>query len=237
MLSVEQFSIAYGQKPVLRDINLSVCRGTITTILGANGAGKSSLMNAMIGLDKSKGYRRTAGAIRCDGDELNSIPDRVRHKIYSLPQHQSLWPHMTALENIILPLKYSASTNPAIPFEFLVDLFQIGPLEEKMPHQLSGGERQRVALVRTLALAPKYALLDEPAAALDLEFIEKLATALTLLKQSGGAIILITHSPRLALELSDYFFFIDQGRQQFFGSKDHLKATKNKQLQKFMRYS
>lgn len=202
--------------PILRDVTLCVRRGEALSIVGPSGSGKTTLLNLLGTLD-----RPDSGKIVLDGRDLSGMDDvalaRVRNQsIGFVFQFHHLLPHLTVLENVLVPTLALASDEAEIR-ETAGDrarrlLGRVG-LESRLDHrpsQLSGGERQRVAVVRALINRPKLLLADEPTGALDRKSARDLATLLVELnREEGVTLIVVTHSLELAAGLGRVFETLD----------------------------
>ena len=154
---------SYGSKQVLDDINLSIGKGELVTLLGPSGCGKSTLLRCLAGLEEV-----TEGRILLDGTDITGIDPRKRD-IGMVFQQYSLFPNMTVTRNVAFGLKIK-KTDKALIREKTADILKIVGLDEQAgmyPAQLSGGQQQRAALARALVTEPKVLLLDEPLSAID----------------------------------------------------------------------
>jgi len=184
------------QVTALDDVNLTVTRGEMVSIVGPSGSGKSTLLNLMGGLD-----RPTAGRVLIDGQDLSGLSDdgltRVRRdKIGIIFQFFNLLPTLTCLENVALPLHLRgwSRRKTAERARELLDLVQLGHRLEHRPDELSGGERQRVAIARALAIYPPILLADEPTGNLDTATgVEILRLVRDLHDRLGATILVVTH--------------------------------------------
>jgi len=202
----------FGQNHVLKNINLQVNPGEVIVICGPSGSGKSTLIrtiNRLEPIDK--------GEIIVDGFSLSNPGtnlSRLRAEVGMVFQHFNLYPHKTALENIMLaPLKVRKLSKSAAKERAMKLLQKVG-LETKAnayPHHLSGGEQQRVAIARSLAMEPKIMLFDEPTSALDPELIKEVLDVIISLAQEGMTMVVVTHEIGFARKVADRVVFIDNG--------------------------
>ncbi len=163
---------SYGETPVLRGCSTSVARGEVVVICGPSGSGKSTLIKCINGLEPYQ-----SGSITVEGVEVGAkatnLP-RLRTRIGMVFQHFELYPHMTALENIVLAqvhaLKRTRQEAQARA-RLLLDRVGLASKADARPANLSGGQQQRIAIARALALDPQAMLFDEPTSALDPEMI------------------------------------------------------------------
>lgn len=211
MLSVESIDVYYGDLKVLWDVSLNVQGTEILTILGSNGAGKSTILRTISGLQKP-----SKGKIVFDNVELNKIPahKRVDLGICLVPEGRDLFPGMTIAENLEL-----GAFNPAArrarqeTFQFVYGMF---PLLEKRRRQLagtlSGGEQQMVAIGRGLMSKPKLLLLDEPSLGLAPLVVEEIFAVIGKINQAGVTVALVEQNVRVSLELAKRVYIIESGR-------------------------
>lgn len=186
--------------PVLHGIDLSICEGEFTSIMGPSGSGKSTFMNILGCLD-----RPTEGSYRLDGQEVAHLSDDelayVRNKrIGFVFQSFNLLPKLTALDNVALPMVYAGvSKQERIEraSQLLTEL-GLGTRLDHMPAELSGGQRQRVAIARALANDPAIIMADEPTGNLDSKASLDVMHIFTELYEQGRTIILVTHEPDIA---------------------------------------
>lgn len=216
----------FGDQHVLRGINLEVMRGTVTAVLGPSGSGKSTLLRLINQLET-----RTAGEIYVDGEltgyrkidtgkgtVLQTLDDRAiarqRSKIGMVFQRFNLFPHMTALENVMeAPVHVGRVPKADARKEAQAQLERVG-LEDRMdyyPAQLSGGQQQRVAIARALAMHPDIMLFDEPTSALDPELVGEVLGVMRQVAQQGMTMVVVTHEMGFAREVAEQIVFMDQG--------------------------
>jgi ABC-type lipoprotein export system ATPase subunit len=187
--------------PALAGVTLTVAPGEFVAVIGPSGCGKSTLLNLVAGLD-----RPTGGAIRVDGVDLAQAPEEVltrlrRERVGIVFQFYNLLPHLTARENVALPLLLNGTplSRIAARVEEELTAVELLPRADHFPHELSGGEMQRVAIARALAPRPALLLADEPTGNLD---SERGAAVLALLRRLNRAraftVLMATHSVEAA---------------------------------------
>ncbi|MEM9477875.1 MAG: amino acid ABC transporter ATP-binding protein [Pseudomonadota bacterium] len=204
---------SFGATPVCRGIDLDVGTGEMVCLIGASGSGKSTLLRCINLLDPVDD-----GAIYLDGIDiaepgLDPLP--VRKRIGIVFQSYNLFPHMTAVENVMLaPRRAKGLTRADLtaPVTALFTRFGLGDRMEHYPDQLSGGQQQRVAIIRALAMEPEIMLFDEITSALDPELVGEVLDVLRQLHADGMTMILATHEMGFARELADKVCFLDGGR-------------------------
>ncbi|RVU85613.1 amino acid ABC transporter permease/ATP-binding protein [Leucothrix sargassi] len=212
---------AYGDHVVLVDIDMDIKSGEVVSVIGPSGSGKTTLIRTVNKLESLEG-----GEIILFGHsylKANEIPDRKKLKASMLRigmvfQSFNLFPHMTALENIMMAPRYHGKvTDEATNKQqalFLLDRVNLLEHANKYPHQLSGGQQQRVAIARTLALSPDIILFDEPTSALDPEMVEEVLGVIQDLAKEGMTMIIVTHEMDFALSVSDRVVMMENGLVQ-----------------------
>lgn len=209
-LDVSNLTCAFGGRPVVDDVSLTVAAGQVTCLLGPSGCGKSTTLRMIAGVEHPH-----AGIIRIDGQPVfgagSTLPPEAR-SVGLMFQDFALFPHLTVAQNVAFGLTGDKAARAARVGELLdrVNLSGYGP---KHPHQLSGGEQQRVALARALAPRPKVMLMDEPFSGLDNRLRDGIRDAtLDLLKEEGTAVLLVTHEPDEAMRMADEIALMRGGR-------------------------
>ena len=212
LLEAKGLRKAFGGNAVLNGIDLSVGRGDMICLIGASGSGKSTLLRCLNLLEPLDD-----GEILLDGVDIAEPgldPAPVRRRIGMVFQSYNLFPHMTALDNVLLaPRRVKRQTREALLPE-VTALFRRFGLEDRMEHypgQLSGGQQQRVAIVRALAMKPEIMLFDQLTSALDPEIVDEVLDVLRQLRAEGMTMVLATHEMGFARELADKVCFLDKG--------------------------
>ena len=203
----------FGRFHVLRDIDLTVCRGERIVICGPSGSGKSTLIRCINRLEEHQ-----QGTIVVDNieltDDLKQI-DNVRREVGMVFQHFNLFPHLTILENCTLAPIWVRKTPKAeaeeIAMEYLTRV-KIPEQADKYPGQLSGGQQQRVAIARSLCMRPKIMLFDEPTSALDPEMIKEVLDVMVDLADTGMTMLVVTHEMGFARQVAHRVIFMDDGQ-------------------------
>jgi polar amino acid transport system ATP-binding protein len=214
---------SFGHHEVLHGIDLEVGAGETVCVIGPSGSGKSTLLRCINNLEEIG-----RGSIRVDGElvgyrlahgRLHELREseacRQRTEIGMVFQHFNLFPHMTALENIVLaPVRVKGEPKAATQAHAIELLESVG-LRDKAgsyPSQLSGGQQQRIAIARALAMRPKLMLFDEPTSALDPELVGDVLRVMRDLALSGMTMIVVTHEIGFAREVGNKVVFMDEGR-------------------------
>ena len=202
----------FGTLHVLNNINLTIKQGEVVVVCGPSGSGKSTLIRCINKLEPIQG-----GDIVVDGISLNAPKTdltKLRAEVGMVFQQFNLYPHKTALENIILaPIKVRKQSRQEAE-KIAQDLMAKVGIPEKLksyPAQLSGGQQQRVAIARALAMQPKIMLFDEPTSALDPEMINEVLEVMTDLAREGMTMIVVTHEMGFAKKVSHRIIFMDEG--------------------------
>ncbi|HEL3237435.1 TPA: amino acid ABC transporter permease/ATP-binding protein [Stenotrophomonas maltophilia] len=214
---------AFGDQPVLEDVNLELRAGSVTVLIGPSGAGKSTLLRLMNHLERAdSGYVTVGGQLigyRRDGDTLYELPEREirrrRAEVGMVFQGFNLFPHLTALENIIeAPIAVRGVPRAQAERQARTLLERVGLADkaDAFPRQLSGGQQQRIAIARALALQPKVLLFDEPTSALDPELVAEVLSVIEELARSGTTLVIVTHELSFARRVADHVVMMDQGR-------------------------
>lgn len=211
MLEIANLTIRYGRHLAVDDLSLRVERGETVALLGANGAGKSSSLNAIGGRVKPQ-----AGRIHLNGKDLLSIPahEIVEQGLALVPEGRGVFGPLTVEENLRLGANPKrARAGEAQMLDELFTLFpRLAERRKQAVRTMSGGEQQMVAIGRALMSAPDYLLLDEPSLGLAPIVTEELFTALGEIKKRGLAILLIEQNVRLSLQLADRAYLMTSGR-------------------------
>ncbi len=222
MVQAEAVHKSFGRLEVLRGIDLEVQPKEVMCMIGPSGSGKSTFLRCINHLEKIDAGRLSVDGelvgYRQEADKLYELPDREvckkRSEIGMVFQRFNLFPHMTALENVIeAPIRVKKESRAAAVERGRQLLDRVG-LAEKVktyPNQLSGGQQQRVAIARALAMQPKLMLFDEPTSALDPELVGDVLDAMRGLAQDGMTMVVVTHEMGFAREVGDSLVFMDGG--------------------------
>ena len=222
MVRAEQVCKSFGALNVLKGVTLEVERGEVLCIVGPSGSGKSTFLRCINHLEQVN-----AGRLYVDGDligyreragKLHEMAPRdaakQRRDIGMVFQHFNLFPHRTALANIIeSPMKVKGVKKAAALARArdLLDQVGLSDKAEAYPAQLSGGQQQRVAIARALAMDPKLMLFDEPTSALDPELVGEVLGVMKKLAAEGMTMLVVTHEMGFAREVADKLVFMDGG--------------------------
>jgi ABC-type polar amino acid transport system ATPase subunit len=222
MVLAERVSKNFGTNKVLRGISLKVNPGEVLCMVGPSGSGKSTFLRCINHLERVDGGRLSVDGqlvgYRQKGDKLYELKLKEaafqRQEIGMVFQRFNLFPHLTAVENIILaPMRVKGISKAKATARARELLERVG-LEDKgdaYPAHLSGGQQQRVAIARALAMDPKLMLFDEPTSALDPELVGEVLDVMKELAKSGMTMIVVTHEMGFAREVADTLVFMDEG--------------------------
>lgn len=247
-VEAKQVHKAFGDLHVLKGIDLTVEPGTVTVILGPSGSGKSTFLRLINQLETI-----TGGEIDVDGEmigykklpngELQTLNDkeiaRQRAKLGMVFQKFNLFPHMTALENVMEAPVHVLHMPKAEARKLAIQELERVGLGERLdyyPAQLSGGQQQRVAIARALAMKPEIMLFDEPTSALDPELVGEVLNVMRSLANDGMTMIVVTHEIGFAKEVADQIVFMDGGVVVERGTPDIIDHPKEERFQDFLQH-
>ena len=208
MLKIDTLNQAYGGSHILRGLSFEVKPGEVTTLLGRNGVGKTTLLKSLMGLVKTK-----SGSITFDGQDITHLPphERVKAGIGYVPQGREIFPRLTVEENLLMGLATKPGSTP-IPSR----IFDMFPVLKQMMHRrggdLSGGQQQQLAIGRALAMGPKLLILDEPTEGIQPSIIKDIERAIRMLAETGEmAILLVEQYYDFAESLADQYLLMERG--------------------------
>jgi len=203
----------YNGQTALDGVSLQLSDARSLVLIGPSGGGKSTLLRVLAGLEMPD-----QGSVEIDGEPLiYSEPNLLRHRrgIGTVFQSFNLFPHLTALENVTLPLIQAHGYEKGPAREYAMELlkrFQLEAHAGKKPFELSGGQQQRVAIVRAVAVKPRFLLFDEPTSALDPEMTAEVLDIIAELRGEGRELVLVTHEMGFARRVADHCLFLSAGK-------------------------
>ena len=212
LIQIRNLNKSYGDKQILRDISLDICKGDVVAVIGPSGCGKSTFLRLLNLLE-----RPTSGDILLDGKSIlaKDVPNyRVRERIGMVFQQFNLFKNMTAKKNIMFaPVKLGKMDKDEAERKAQELLERIGLSDRgnHYPAQLSGGQQQRIAIARALAMNPEAILFDEPTSALDPEMVGEVLKMMKSLAQSGMTMVVVTHEMGFAREVANRVLFFADG--------------------------
>jgi ABC-type polar amino acid transport system ATPase subunit len=242
MVEFQNVSKRYGDHLVLDDVSATVYEGEVVVICGPSGSGKSTLLRAVNGLETIDD-----GLIFVEGKAVGKrfengrwVPDteaelcKMRQQIGMVFQQFNLFPHMTALENVmegLISVKKMKDKEALAVARDTLAMMSLSDKADSRPSKLSGGQQQRVAIARALAMRPKVMLFDEPTSALDPELVGEVLNVMLGIAREGFTMIVVTHEMEFARQVADRIFFIDEGQiliegtpDKFFSDPGHIRA-------------
>jgi len=240
MIKIKNLHKYFGEKKVLKGVNLEIKEGKCTAIFGLSGGGKSTIIKHIVGLLKP-----TSGEIWFEGKDIGKLDDKqlreVRKNLGFLFQSGALFDSMNVFENVAFPLReHTKLSDEKIKEEVIHRLTIVGldpySVMELFPDELSGGMRKRVGLARTIILNPKVLLYDEPTSGLDPITSDVISQMIiSLQKELKTTSILISHDINESFKTADYFALLYDGKIIEYGDKEYFKNSKNKIVQKFLK--
>lgn len=236
MISVQDIYKSFGSLEVIKGVSFDVAKGEVVCIIGPSGSGKSTILRCINGLET---YNR--GAITIEGAKVNpldrSIVD-IRTQVSMVFQRFNLFPHRTALENVMEGPIFVKGVNRAEARDQAMELLEKVGLAGKFethPGQLSGGQQQRVAIARALAMRPKAILFDEPTSALDPELVGEVLSVMRDVASEGMTMVVVTHEMGFAKAVADRVLFLESGAIVEQGSPDEvLRNPQHPRTQDFL---
>lgn len=231
MLEIKNIQKQFNGNPVLKGIDLSINKGEVVAILGPSGSGKTTLLRCLNYLEQPEqgGLTFTDGSLSIDFAKKLSKKTilALRRRSSMVFQQYNLFPHRTALENVMEgPIVVQKQNKDIARQQAMALLAKVGLQDKAMlyPSQLSGGQQQRVGIARALAVQPDLILLDEPTSALDPEWVGEVLQVLKILASEGWTMIIVTHEMKFARDVADTVVFMDGG---YIVEKNNAKAFFN----------
>jgi polar amino acid transport system ATP-binding protein len=239
---------SFGKLHVLKGVSLEVDKGSVAVIVGPSGSGKSTFLRCVNFLEEYEEGRLyvngTLVGYRENGDRLVKLPDRalkgLRADVAMVFQRFNLFPHITAVQNVMLGLQKTRKLPKPEARDRAVQMLKRVGLGEKLneyPNRLSGGQQQRVAIARALAMAPKVMLFDEVTSALDPELVEEVLVVIQeIAAESAMTMIIVTHEMQFAKDIADEVTFMDEGTIIERGPPQEIfENPQTERLQNFLR--
>lgn len=221
MLKLENIKLRYGYVEALKGLNIEIEKGTITSLLGANGAGKSSTLRAISGLN-----RIYEGKIIFEDIEIQEkgTDEIVKMGIIHCPEGRKLFPDLSVYENLLAGAY--TQKNKSVIASKIKEMYELFPIlcdrKKQMAGTLSGGEQQMLAIARALMGDPQILMLDEPSLGLAPKIVEDIFDRLVVLQKSGKTIFLVEQNANVALHVSDYAYILETGMVSLEGSGKEL---------------
>ncbi len=232
ILQINNLKKSYGEKEILKGINLNVKKGEVIAILGPSGCGKSTLLRCINFLEEP-----TSGDVLFHNQKV--IPDEnYRQKVGMVFQNFNLFNNLNVLDNCTLALKKlqhkSDSEAKEIALKFLEKVGMKDFLNKK-PISLSGGQKQRVAIARALCVNPEILLFDEPTSALDPEMVSEILKIMVNLAKEGMTMLVVTHEMNFARDVADRIIFLEKGLVQIDDTPEKVFNTENERIRDFIK--
>ncbi|SVA30892.1 uncharacterized protein METZ01_LOCUS83746 [marine metagenome] len=246
LIQIKNLYKSFGDTEVLKDVSIDINRGEVVSIIGPSGSGKTTLLRCINVLTK---YDK--GSIKIDNVEIGYASDdeknRKERSEYQLSEFRSelgmvfqlfyLFPHLTALENVMLGLRKVRKLSKVKAADQAKYWLQRVGLTEKinsLPSEMSGGQQQRVGIARAVAMDPKVLLLDEITSALDPELVGEVLEVVQKLVEDGMTMIIVTHEMSFASDVSNRIVFMDEGKIEIDGTPSEIFDSKNERLNTFL---
>ena len=212
ILTAENLAKSYKSRKVVSDVSLTVNSNEIVGLLGPNGAGKTTTFYMVVGL-----VRQDQGKIVIDGEDISLLPmhNRAQRGIGYLPQEASIFRRLTVYENLMAVLEIRKDLTPQQRREKadeLIEEFNIAHIRDNLGQALSGGERRRVEIARAFAANPKFILLDEPFAGVDLVCRRDIKKIITDLRDRGLGVLITDHNVRETLDVCERAYIVGAGK-------------------------
>ncbi|WP_125154349.1 amino acid ABC transporter ATP-binding protein [Clostridium rectalis] len=214
IIEADNITKKFNDLTVFEDLNIGVKKGEVLVVIGPSGSGKSTFLRCLNNLETIDG-----GEITVEGEKLNPKDKKVlrnlRTKMGMVFQNFNLFPHMTALENVMegpITVKKENKEQVKKRAEMLLNKVGLGEKMNHYPSKLSGGQKQRVAIARALAMEPDIMLFDEPTSALDPELVGEVLNVMKDLAKEGMTMLVVTHEMSFARDVADRVIFMDGGK-------------------------
>lgn len=237
MISVKNVVKKFGDKTVLKDVDLEVQDGEVVVLIGRSGSGKTTLLRMMNALELPTSGTVTVDGLTYDNNNRKSQIE-VRKKSGMVFQNFQLFPHMTALENVmegLVQVKKMKQTEARAIALNLLEKVDLTHVKDQYPISLSGGQQQRVGIARALAMNPKVMLFDEPTSALDPELVQDVLRVIKDLRDEGMTMVIVTHEMNFARHVADKVAFVHDGRIEEIGTPEQLfNAAQSEHLRRFL---
>lgn len=239
MIQVEHLFKHYPDKVALDDINLTFPAEQTIAIVGPSGSGKSTLLRSLNLLERPDQGKLQIDDLTLDLSQPITTSQilQIRQKTAMVFQEKALFTHLTVMRNLTEgPIKVQKKDKQEAEAKAseLLEQFGMSELADRYPYQLSGGQQQRVAILRALAMSPKYLLLDEPTSALDPELEAQVLRVLKDLAKKDTSMVVVTHNMAFAEQVADQIVFIDDGKVGYNGATETFFHSDSERIQQFL---
>ena len=235
MIDVINLQKSFGDKEILKGINVTINKGDIVAVLGPSGSGKSTFLRCLNCMEDP-----TGGSIIFNGVDIADMKvdiNQHRRHMGMVFQHFNLFPHMNVTQNLMLaPVELKKATKEEAKERAIHMLNKVGMDDkaEAYPEQLSGGQKQRVAIARALCMTPDIMLFDEPTSALDPEMVGEVLQVMKQLAADGMTMVIVTHEMGFAREVADRVLFMDGGYIVEEGTPQEVFSSSNARIKEFL---
>lgn len=233
ILEISHLEKSFGTHEVLKDIDFTVKKGDVISIIGASGSGKSTMLRCINLLENP-----TGGSILYHGEDITdpkmSVP-AYREKVGMVFQNFNLFNNLTVLENCMIGPEKVAKKSKAEAEKLAMQFLEKVGMEQFInakPRQLSGGQKQRVAIARALAMEPEVLLFDEPTSALDPQMVGEVLNVMSTLAEDGMTMLIVTHEMAFARDISSHIIFMADGVIEEEGTSEELFRNPKKEKTK-----
>ena len=223
-IEAKELTKSFKKRTVVNGVSIAVEEGEVVGLLGPNGAGKTTTFYMIVGIEKPD-----TGKIYIGEEDITKLPlhKRADYGVGYLPQEASIFRSMTVEENLLAMLETTQLTKEEqyAKMESLIQEFHVDHVRHRQGMQLSGGERRRVEIARTLALDPKFILLDEPFAGVDPIAVSDIQSIISYLKQRGIGVLITDHNVRETLTIVDRAYIMNEGQILLEGTPDEIAVN------------
>ena len=233
ILEISHLEKSFGTHEVLKDIDFTVKKGDVISIIGASGSGKSTMLRCINLLENP-----TGGSILYHGEDITdpkmSVP-AYREKVGMVFQNFNLFNNLTVLENCMIGPEKVAKKSKAEAEKLAMQFLEKVGMEQFInakPRQLSGGQKQRVAIARALAMEPEVLLFDEPTSALDPQMVGEVLNVMSTLAEEGMTMLIVTHEMAFARDISSHIIFMADGIIEEEGTSEEIFRNPKKEKTK-----
>jgi branched-chain amino acid transport system ATP-binding protein len=221
-LEAQGLNTFYGKSHILHDVTLTVADGSITTLLGRNGAGKTTTLRSLVGLTPAR-----TGSVRIFGRDTTRLPSfRIAaHGVGYVPEGRRIFPNLTVDENLHVPIERPGPWT----IERIYQLFpRLAERKQNRGRQLSGGEQEMLSIARALLLNPRLLILDEPSQGLAPLIVREVFRIVAQMRTEGISVLLVEQNVRVALEIADDAYVLENGQVVYSGKAAELGADEDR---------
>jgi branched-chain amino acid transport system ATP-binding protein len=221
-LEAQGLNTFYGKSHILHDVTLTVADGSITTLLGRNGAGKTTTLRSLVGLTPAR-----TGSVRIFGRDTTRLPSfRIAaHGVGYVPEGRRIFPNLTVDENLHVPIERPGPWT----IERIYQLFpRLAERKQNRGRQLSGGEQEMLSIARALLLNPRLLILDEPSQGLAPLIVREVFRIVAQMRTEGISVLLVEQNVRVALEIADDAYVLENGQIVYSGKAAELGADEDR---------